>query len=199
MPFDKKKARLPLHQRPFAPISRLFFLTTFLTVRVAPAPVDPARNRPDRPGPWAIFVKVVVVRFHCDIRYSAARRGGCSEMIQKKIDKRIIHRNEYRSEPIGSIGRYNDSGASAGWGCELKRPGMYGRRIIVTSCPPISQRYPRLCILKAAGSRAATFLISVLRLGVNPKLYFLSVLDDWWSRFHGIDAARAQLPRSSIR
>lgn len=50
---------------------------------------------------------------------------------------------------------YRALGSGAGEGCETKTSGMHGRRFIVTSCYPISQRYPRLCILEGEREAAA--------------------------------------------
>lgn len=124
----------------------------------------------DRPGPWAIFVKVAVVRFRCDIRHSATITQRGATAVRKWYEKM---KNEKKNEK-----RAMTRVQAQAWGCESKRPGMYGRRIIVTSCSPISQRYPRLCILKAARNRVGDVPDLDPEIGSsNPKRvpYFLSV------------------------
>jgi hypothetical protein len=107
-----------------------------------------------RPGPWAIFVKVAGVRFRCDIRHSTttAQRGAVivrkwDTREKKRKEKGITYRTSiYRSRADRIDRPATGSGANAGWGCESKRPGMYGP---TNHCDVAAIRFPKDIASKA--------------------------------------------------
>lgn len=143
----------------------LIFLTIFLTVRYKPLRSRLIHESPGQDGPKPVSnfrescCYEIVLRFCCDICHSTIAQHCAVRWTFENARMNIV-----QTDQIYWLSHGSDAAASADWGCESKRPGMYGRWIIVTSSNPISQRYLRLCILKSARNRVLTIPISLLRL-----------------------------------